>query len=91
MATTPAQPNLVIPDDYYEKSRIDFEEFKERTSRIATLVIDIMDICNREIEPRLKGVRNIPMESFLEAVNQSVAEFAAMFKIFETREQAISG
>ncbi len=72
MGTTPAQPDMVIPDDYYEKVQIDFEEFVKRTSRIGTLIIDIRDIYHRDFEPNLEGVRNIPMESFLKAVTNRI-------------------
>lgn len=72
MATTPAQPDLVISSDYYDKVRIDFKEFKERSTKISTLLIDIRDIYNRVHEPRLKGVRNIPMEPFIQAVTNRI-------------------
>ena len=72
MATTPAQPDLVISNDYYNKVRIDFKEFKERSTGMGALLIDIRDIYNRVHEPRLQGVRNIPMESFLKAVTNRI-------------------
>lgn len=72
MATTPAQPDMVIPDDYYEKVQIDFNEFKQKTSRIGSLVVDIRDIYHRDFEPDMDGIRNIPMESFLKAVTNRI-------------------
>jgi rhodanese-related sulfurtransferase len=72
MVTTPAQPDLVISNDYYNKVRIDFKEFKERSTGMGTLLIDIRNIYNRVHEPRLQGVRNIPMESFLKAVTNRI-------------------
>ncbi len=72
MATTPAQPDLVISNEYYKRVRIDFEEFKKRSSRMGTMLIDIRDIYNRVHEPRLKNVRNIPMEPFIKAVTNRI-------------------
>lgn len=72
MATTPAQPDLVIPSDYYNKVRVDFDEFQKRSDRTGALVIDIRDIFDRAYEPRLAGVRNIPVEPFLTAVTNRI-------------------
>lgn len=72
MATTPAQPDLIIPSNYYEKVRIDFEEFRKRSLRIGTLIIDIRDVYENTQVPRIGGIRHIPMESFLKAVSNRI-------------------
>ena len=68
MATTPAQPDLVIPEDYASRVLVDFEEFSQRASRLNSLIIDIRDNYTRMYTPRLEKVHNIPMEAFLTAV-----------------------
>ena len=72
LATTPAQPDLVIPADYYNSVRVDFDEFSNRSAKRDAMLIDIRDIYNRIYVPRLTGVKNIPVESFIKAVTNRI-------------------
>ncbi len=72
MATTPAQPDLVIPADYAEKVLVDFEQFNKRAGRLNSLIIDIRDIYTRMYTPRLENIHNISMEAFLAAVTNRI-------------------
>lgn len=72
MATTPAEPNQVIPNNYYKKVRIDFKSFKAKSTDPTAVVIDIRDLHNKELNPQLDNIRSIPMESFLKAVSNRI-------------------
>jgi len=72
MQTTPAQPARVITPQQYQKAQLDFTAFKERNSLLNAQIIDIRDLYRRDLEPRLEGIRNIPLESFLNAVTNRI-------------------
>jgi hypothetical protein len=72
MATTPAQPDHVIPEEYADKVLVDFAEFSRRAAQPNALVVDIRDVYTRIYEPRLEKAHNIPMEAFLVAVTNRI-------------------
>ncbi len=72
MGSSPAHPEKVISPLLFERHQLDFESFEARTSQLSTLVVDIRDIYHRNYEPRIKGIRSIPLESFLEAVTHRI-------------------
>lgn len=72
METTPAQVARVISTELYEKSQLDFVDFKKQSTGRSALVIDIRDIFRRERLPAIKNIRNIPMEALLQAITNRI-------------------
>jgi rhodanese-related sulfurtransferase len=72
MAATPAQPDLVIADDFYERVRLDFVAFKLKAALSGTLVVDIRDIYSRSYIPVMSNIHNIPTEAFLQAITNRI-------------------
>lgn len=72
METTPAQATRVISTERYANAQLDFAQFKERSTAVGALVIDIRDIYRRQRLPAMKNIRNIPMESLLQGITNRI-------------------
>jgi len=72
MATTPAQPDLVIPEEDFNNTRIDYQQFRKKSLKRSTLVIDIRRTALRQFIPQLKGIKNIPLESLLDVIKNRI-------------------
>jgi rhodanese-related sulfurtransferase len=72
MGNSPASLERVIPPALYRRHLLDYQEFERLSYDEGALVLDIRDIYHRELEPRLRDIRNIPMESLLEGVTNRI-------------------
>ncbi|WP_159447159.1 rhodanese-like domain-containing protein [Paucidesulfovibrio gracilis] len=72
MGNSPASLERVISPALYRRHLLAYDEFERLSYEPGALVVDIRDIYHREREPRLRDVRNIPMESLLQAVTNRV-------------------
>ncbi|GAB7023129.1 rhodanese-like domain-containing protein [Salidesulfovibrio brasiliensis] len=70
--TTPAHPDMALGAEVYAEHRLPYSRFASLTYEPTTLTIDVRDIYHRELVPVMHGLRNIPVEAFLQAVTNRV-------------------
>jgi len=68
MGETPARSEQIISGDEFKEYQLDFAEFAEAAAKPDTIVIDIRDPFQRQLAPRIEGVRNIPLDPLLDLV-----------------------
>lgn len=68
MNETPARQDRIITSDEFNLRLLDYQAFGEASKHRDAVVVDIRDPFQRVVVPRLKGVRNIPLDSLLELV-----------------------
>lgn len=72
MGNSPASLERVITPAMYHKRLLEYAEFERLAYDPSSLVLDIRDIYHRDYEPKLQNIRNIPMESLLDAVTNRI-------------------
>jgi rhodanese-related sulfurtransferase len=72
MGNSPASLERVISPSLHRKHLLEYPEFERQAYDSSALVIDIRDVYHRDYEPKLQSIRNIPMESLLEAVTNRI-------------------
>lgn len=68
MRETPARANRIISTEEFTKRLLYFDAFAEQALDKDTIVIDIRDPFQRELKPRIPGIRNIPLDPLLDMV-----------------------
>lgn len=68
MGETPARKDRIISNDEFAVRLLDFTTFAKQSSDASTIVIDIRDPFQRELKPRIAGIRNIPLDPLLDLV-----------------------
>ena len=68
MGETPARAGRIISSGEFDERLLDFEGFAEAAQDKDAIVIDIRDPFQRALIPRIKGVRNIPLDPLLNLV-----------------------
>lgn len=72
LGKSPARPERMIPPRMFERRLLSREAFTERAALPDAVVIDIRSRYHREFEPRIPGLRNIPMSSLLEMIDSRI-------------------
>lgn len=65
LGKTPVNKKELIPSSQFKKHQIPFDNFKELTKKANSMVIDIREPFQRKNTPKLKGLRNIPMDRLI--------------------------
>lgn len=68
MGETPARADRIISEDEFSKRLLDYEEFAKQGAERNTVVIDIRDPFQRELKPKIQGIKNIPLDPLLDLV-----------------------
>ncbi len=68
MGETPARANRIISQDEFKRHQMAFEEFAKASLAANTVTIDIRDPFQRDMAPRINGIRNIPLDPLLDLV-----------------------
>jgi len=68
MGETPARIGRIITSEEFLDRQVNFDEFSRMASEPDTVVIDIRDPFQRDLIPRIEGVRNIPLDPLLDLV-----------------------
>lgn len=72
MGETPARTNRIISVDEFAQRQLNFDELTQASTRPNTVIIDIRDPFQRDMAPRIEGIRNIPLDPLLDLVTSRV-------------------
>jgi len=72
MGETPARTNRIISTDEFARRQLTFEELAQASQHPNTVVIDIRDPFQRDMAPRVEGIRNIPLDPLLDLVTSRI-------------------
>lgn len=72
MGETPARAGRIITQAQFEEQLIDYDDFSEQAMDKDTIVIDIRDPFQRDMRPRIPGIRNIPLDPLLDLVTSRI-------------------
>jgi len=68
MGETPARAERVITDSRFYDRQLNYDTFHKQSLDENTIVIDIRDPFQREVAPRIPGIKNIPLDPLLDLV-----------------------
>jgi len=68
MGETPARTGRIISDDEFDHHLLDYDDFANQAKAKNAIVVDIRDPFQREVMPRISGIRNIPLDPLLDLV-----------------------
>ncbi|MCJ2164830.1 MULTISPECIES: rhodanese-like domain-containing protein [unclassified Pseudodesulfovibrio] len=72
MGSTPARADRVISKEALNRRMMTYEQFENEARKPNTIVIDIRDPFQRDLTPRIDGIRNIPLDPLLELVTSRI-------------------
>ncbi len=72
LGETPARADKIIFSVDFNKHQRSYQAFAKMGSDEGSIVIDIRDSFQREVNPRIPGIRNIPMDSLLEMITSRI-------------------
>lgn len=72
MGETPARADRIITQAQFAERLLDYDDFTAQAMDRDTIVIDIRDPFQREMRPRLHGIRNIPLDPLLDLVTSRI-------------------
>lgn len=72
MGETPARADRIISTGEFTKRMLAYDVFAEQALEENTIVIDIRDPFQRELKPRIPGIRNIPLDPLLDLVTSRI-------------------
>ncbi|EGB14778.1 Rhodanese domain protein [Pseudodesulfovibrio mercurii] len=72
MGETPARRDRVLSRESLDRRMLGHEEFERQAREPGTLVIDIRDPFQRDVVPRLPGIRAIPLDALLDLVTSRI-------------------
>lgn len=72
MNETPARTNRIITSEEFKDHQLKFENFIRESELPNTVVIDIRDPFQRDMTPRINGIRNIPLDPLLDLVTSRI-------------------
>ncbi|WP_319583395.1 rhodanese-like domain-containing protein [uncultured Pseudodesulfovibrio sp.] len=72
MDETPARSERVLSKKALNRRLLSFEEFEREAKDPNTLVIDIRDPFQRDVLPRIAGIRSIPLDPLLDLVTSRI-------------------